>query len=102
METAFLQQAARMEEIHSQNQDLAQRLFNLEKLWLAEEQFTAELQGQVEVLQVRWHLWGFCALLMTNVQDQVCKCTHSGDQEVSIEVLGGSWTDGCPETDQCP
>jgi len=61
MEVAFLRQATRMEEVHSQNQDLAQRLFDLEKLWLAEEQFTAELRGWVEVLQVRWHLWGFCA-----------------------------------------
>jgi len=61
MEDAFKRQASNVEEVLRQNQDLAQRLFELEKLWLAEEQFTMELRGRVEVLQVHWHLWGFWA-----------------------------------------
>jgi len=53
MGDAFKRQASNVEEVIRQNQDLAQRLFELEKLWLAEEQFTMELRGRIEVLQVR-------------------------------------------------
>ena len=62
MEDAFKRQASNVEEVLRQNQDLVQRLFDLEKLWMAEEQFSMELRGRVEVLQVRWHLWGFLCL----------------------------------------
>jgi len=58
MEDAFKKQASNVEEILHQNQELGQHLFDLEKLWLAEEQFTMELCGHVEALQVRWSLWG--------------------------------------------
>jgi len=57
METAFMGQASKVEEVFQQNRDLAQRLVDLEKLWL-EEKFTMELRGCVEALQVRWSLWG--------------------------------------------
>jgi len=53
MEDAFKRQASNVEEVIRQNQDLAQHLFDLEKLWLAEEQFTMELRGRIEALQVR-------------------------------------------------
>jgi len=56
-------QASKVEEVFQQNRDLSQRLVDLEKLWCAEEQFTMELHGRVEVLQVRWHLWGVCTLI---------------------------------------
>ena len=60
---AFMAQASKVEEVFQQNRDLAQRLVDLEKLWLEEEKFTMELRGRVEVLQVRWSLWGVCTLI---------------------------------------
>jgi len=63
MEMAFMAQASKVEEVFQQNRDLAQRLVDLEKLWLEEEKFTMELRGRVEVLQVRWSLWGVCTLI---------------------------------------
>jgi len=63
METAFIAQALKVEEVFQQNQDLAQRLVDLEKLWLEEEKFTVELRGRIEALQVRWSLWGVCSLI---------------------------------------
>jgi len=63
MEKAFMTQASKVEEVFRQNRDLSQRLVDLEKLWLEEEKFTMELRGRVEVLQVRWHLWGVCTLI---------------------------------------
>jgi len=75
MEEAFKRQALKVDEVLQQNQELVVRLFNLEKLWVAEEQFTMELRGHVEALQ-----------------DQVCKCGLSGTKEVPIEVtLPSSW-----------
>jgi len=56
-------QASKVEEVFQQNRDLAQCLMDLEKLWCAEEQFTMELRGCVESLQVRWSLWGVCTLI---------------------------------------
>ena len=53
-------QASKVEEVFQQNQDLSQRLVDLEKLWVEEERFTMELRGRVEALQVRWSLWGVC------------------------------------------
>jgi len=49
-------QASKVEEVFQQNRDLAQRLSDLEKLWCAEEQFTIELCGRIESLQVHWVL----------------------------------------------
>jgi len=63
MEKAFMAQASKVEEVFQQNRDLSQHLVDLEKLWCAEEQFTMELRGRVEALQVRWHLWGVCTLI---------------------------------------
>ena len=63
MEKAFMTQAAKVEEVCQQNRDLSQRLVDLEKLWVEEEKFTMELRGRVEVLQVRWSLWGVCTLI---------------------------------------
>jgi len=63
MEKAFMAQASKVEEVFQQNRDLAQRLTDLEKLWCAEEQFTMELRGRVESLQVPWFLWGVCNLI---------------------------------------
>ena len=56
-------QASKVEEVFQQNRDLSQRLVDLEKLWMEEEKFTTELRGRVEVLQVRWSLWGVCTLI---------------------------------------
>jgi len=63
MEAAFMAQALKVEEVFQQNRDLSQRLVDLEKLWCAEEQFTMELRGRVESLQVCWSLWGMCTLI---------------------------------------
>ena len=63
METAFMAQASKVEEVFQQNRDLSQRLVDLEKLWVEEERFTMELRGRVEALQVRWYLWGVCNLI---------------------------------------
>jgi len=63
MEKAFMAQASKVEEVFQQNWDLSLRLVNLEKLWMEEEKFTLELRGRVEVLQVRWSLWGVCTLI---------------------------------------
>jgi len=63
MEKVFMTQASKVEEVFQQNKDLSQRLVDLEKLWCAEEQFTMELRGRVEALQVRWSLWGVCTLI---------------------------------------
>jgi len=51
-------QASKVEEVFQQNRDLSQHLVDLEKLWLAEEQFSMELRGRMESLQVHWSLWG--------------------------------------------
>ena len=59
-------QASKVEEVFMQNQDLSQRLVDLEKLWLATDQFSMELRGRVEVLQVYWLLWS----VHTSVADQ--------------------------------
>jgi len=67
MEEAFKRQASNMDEVFHQNQELGACLVNLEKLWLAEEQFTMELHGCVEALQVHSSLWGVFPLLMTNI-----------------------------------
>ena len=58
MEKAFITQASKVEEVFQQNRDLSQHLVDLEKLWCAEEQFTMELRGRVEALQVCSPLWG--------------------------------------------
>ena len=58
-----MMQASKVEEVFQQNRDLSQRLVDLEKLWMEEEKFTMELRGRVEVLQVRWSLWGVCTLI---------------------------------------
>jgi len=63
MEKAFMTQASKVEEVFQQNRDLSQRLVDLGKLWMEEEKFTMELRGRVEVLQVRWSLWGVCTLI---------------------------------------
>ena len=63
MEKAFMAQASKVEEVFQQNKDLSQCLVDLEKLWMEEERFTMELRGRVEALQVRWSLWGVCALI---------------------------------------
>jgi len=63
MEKAYMAQASKVEEIFMQNQDLSQCLVDLEKLWLATDQFSMELCGRVEVLQVQWLLWGVCTLV---------------------------------------
>ena len=67
MEKAFMTQASKVEEVFQQNRDLAQRLVDLEKLWVEEERFTMELRGRVEALQVRCPFGVFVPLLMTNV-----------------------------------
>jgi len=67
MEKAFITQASKVEEVFQQNRDLAQRLVDLEKLWVEEERFTVELRGRVEALQVRSPLWGSCTLMIMNV-----------------------------------
>jgi len=41
-----------------QNRELSDHLVELKKLWLAEEQFTMELHGRVEALQVCLFLRG--------------------------------------------
>jgi len=84
MEDAFKRQSAKVNEILWQNEGLAVRLFDLEQLWVKEEKFTAELRGRVEVLQVRWHLWGFCAF--------------TDDQRLRIS----SASVGCLEAERCP
>ena len=58
MEEAFKRQASKVDEVLQQNQELSVRLFDLEKLWVAEEQFTTELRGCVEALQVCLFPWG--------------------------------------------
>jgi len=58
-----MEQASKVEEVFQQNRDLSQRLVDLEQLWVEEEKFTMELRGRVEVLQVRWSLWGVCTLI---------------------------------------
>jgi len=63
MEDAFKRQALDVEKVLRQNQELGVCLVDLEKLWLAEEQFTMELRGRVEALQVHWFLWGVCTLV---------------------------------------
>jgi len=70
MEEAFKRQASNVEDVLCQNQELVIHLVDLEKLWVAEEQFTMELHGRVEALQ-----------------DQVCKCGLAGSREVPIEVI---------------
>jgi len=52
MEEAFKKQASDMADVLQQNRELSNCLVELEKLWLAEEQFTMELHGHVEALQV--------------------------------------------------
>ena len=52
IEEAFKRQALKVDEVLQQNQELGVRLVDLEKLWVAEEQFTVELRGCVEALQV--------------------------------------------------
>jgi len=47
-----------MDNVIHQNRELGDRLVELEKLWLAEEQFTMELCGRVEALQVCLFLRG--------------------------------------------
>jgi len=47
METAFIAQASKVEEVFQQNWDLSQCLVDLKKLWLEEERFTMELRGCV-------------------------------------------------------
>jgi len=64
MEEAFKKQALDMDDVIRQNQELGDRLVELEKLWVAEEQFTMELRGHVEALQVRSFLWGSCTLIV--------------------------------------
>ena len=67
MEEAFKRQASNVDEVVQQNRELGAHLVDLEKLWLAEEQFTMELCGCVEALQVHLSLWGVFPLLMTNI-----------------------------------
>ena len=67
MEEAFKRQAEKVDVVLQQNQELVVRLIDLEKLWVAEEQFTMELRGRIEALQVRSPLWGSCTLMMTNI-----------------------------------
>jgi len=67
MEEAFKRQAEKVDAVLQQNQELSVCLVDLEKLWYVEEQFTMELCGCVEVLQVCSPLWGSCTLRMTNV-----------------------------------
>jgi len=52
MEDAIKMQASKVDKILQQNQELGACLINLEKLWIAEEQFTTELRGRVKVLHV--------------------------------------------------
>ena len=56
-------QASKVEEVFQQNRDLSQRLVDLEKLWVEAERFTMVFRGRVEILQVRWSLWGVCTLI---------------------------------------
>ena len=97
MEKAFMAQASKVEEVFQQNRDLSQRLTDLEKLWCAEEQFTMELRGRVESLQVPWFLWGVCNLiddqcLGSDLQVWLVResgCSHRGDdvQRLPEEAL---------------
>jgi len=73
MEDAFKKQWEKIEQVLQQNQELAVHLVDVEKLWVAEEQFTTELRRHIEVLQ-----------------DQVCKCGLSGSREVPIEVMASN------------
>jgi len=66
MEEAFKRQWEKIEQVLQQNQELAVCLVDVEKLWVAEEQFSTELHGHIEALQVRWLLQGVC----TPVADQ--------------------------------
>jgi len=63
MEKVFMTQTSKVEEVFQQNRDLSQCLVDLEKLWCAEEQFSMELRGRIEALQVCWSLWGVCTLI---------------------------------------
>jgi len=56
-----------VDEVLQQNQELAVRLVDVEKLWVAEEQFTMELRGHVEALQVRLFPGDDLPLLTTNM-----------------------------------
>jgi len=67
MEEAFKRQAEKVDTVLQQNQELAVRLINVEKLWVAEEQFTVELRGRIEALQVCLFPGGVIPLLTTNV-----------------------------------
>jgi len=79
MEEAFKRQASKVDEILQQNQELGACLVDLEKLWLAEEQFTMELCGCVEALQVCLFPGGIIPLLITNV---------SRTRSASVDFLG--------------
>jgi len=52
MEDAFKVQAAKLDEMFQQHQEVGACLLDLEKLWVVEEQFTMELRGRVKALQV--------------------------------------------------
>jgi len=58
MEEAFKKQALDMDDMICQNRELSDCLVKLKKLWVAEEQFTMELRGRVEALQVHLFLRG--------------------------------------------
>jgi len=67
MEEAFKRQALDINNVICQNKELGDHLADVEKLWLAKEQFTIELHGRVEVLQVHSSLRGVIPLLMTDI-----------------------------------
>ena len=67
MEEAFKRQAEKVDAVLQQNQELAIHLIDVEKLWVAEEQFTMELRGCIKALQVRLFPGGVIPLLTTNV-----------------------------------
>jgi len=67
MEEAFKRQAEKVDAVLQQNQELVVHLTDLEKLWCAEEQFTMELRGRVEALQVRLFPGSDLSLLITNI-----------------------------------
>jgi len=46
-----------MDDVIRQNKELSNQFLDLEKLWLAEEQFTMELCRCMEALQVCLSLW---------------------------------------------
>jgi len=66
MEEAIKKQALDMDNVIRQNRELGNCLVKLEKLWVAEEQFTMELRGRVEALQVRSFLQGVLASFVDN------------------------------------